>query len=70
MASPLIPLAICLFLYAIYKWVTQNNNYFKDRNIPHLKPQFIVGNTGGLFMNKYRANEYILNMYNKFPSEK
>lgn len=56
--------------YAFYKWATINNNYFEKRNLKHLKPNFLFGNTIGLFMNRYRPADYINSIYNRFPNEK
>lgn len=59
-----------LIAYAIYKWVTLNNQYFTRRGIPHMKPYFLVGNTGGLFFKLHSAPDYVLYMYRQFPKEK
>lgn len=32
-----------------YRKGTANENYFKDRNIPYLKPTFLVGNIADIF---------------------
>lgn len=61
--------AISLFVYAFYKWATVNNDYFKKRNIKHLKPNFLVGSTGGLFLSRYTAPEFSKKLYNSFPDE-
>lgn len=58
------------FLYAFYKWAIANQDYFSKRNIKHLKPKFLVGNTAGLFMKRFRAPTFYDSMYYEFPNEK
>lgn len=65
-----LSLGLSLIVYGIYKWATLNDDYFVKRNVAHLKPSFLVGNTGGLFMKQYRPNEFFQNLYNTFPSDK
>ncbi|XP_055306358.1 uncharacterized protein LOC129570685 [Sitodiplosis mosellana] len=61
--------AISLISYAFYKWATINNDFFERRNIKYLKPRFLVGNTGGLFFNKYTAAAFSQKLYQAFPDE-
>lgn len=61
--------AISLILYAFYKWATINNDYFKQRNVKYLKPKFLIGNNGGIYINKYTAAEFSDKLYNAFPNE-
>lgn len=63
----LISVTVC---YAFYKWATINNNYFEKRNLKHLKPKFLFGNTIGLFMNRYRPADFVNSIYYRFPKEK
>lgn len=56
-------------LFTFYKWATVNNGYFKRRNLKYLKPSFLVGNTGGIFVQKYDAIEFSSLMYDTFPDE-
>lgn len=65
----LLLIAVILFSWAFYKWATLNNNYFERRNVKHMTPNFIVGNTGGMFLNKYTAIEFNSWIYNAFPNE-
>lgn len=55
--------------YVFYKWATINDKYFADRNLKHLKPKFLVGNTFGLLMNRYAAFDFISSVYSRFPKE-
>lgn len=65
----LLLVAVALFSWAFYKWATLNNTHFDRRNVKHMKPNFIVGNTVGMFMNKYTAIEFCDWIYNAFPNE-
>lgn len=69
LGESLLFVAISLIAYAFYKWATVNNDFFEKRNVKYLKPNFLVGNTGGLFFNRYRAPEFAQKMYNAFPNE-
>lgn len=57
-------------LYIFYKWVTKNRDYFVKRNLRHLNPNFLIGNTAGLFLKQYRPPDFIDKLYYSFPKEK
>lgn len=59
-----------VLLYVFYKWATLNNDFFSKRKIKHLKPNFLVGNTGGFFMRRYRPDDFFAYLYNYHPFEK
>lgn len=61
--------ALSLIAYAFYKWATLNNDYFEKRNLKHMKPNFLIGNTAGLFFNKYTAVTFAQRLYQAFPDE-
>lgn len=65
----LIVAATSLFAFAFYIWATVNNDYFAKRNLKYSKPTFLVGNTLGLFLNKYTATEFSQKLYKAFPDE-
>ncbi|XP_055312523.1 probable cytochrome P450 9f2 isoform X2 [Sitodiplosis mosellana] len=65
----LLSAAIALFTLAFYKWATINNGYFERRGVKYTKPKFLVGNTGGMFLQKYDAIEFAKMVYNTFPHE-
>lgn len=70
MLSELLLLAVIfLFSLAFYKWATLNNDYFERRKIKYLKPKFLVGNTGGILLNRYNAAEISQMIYQQFPDE-
>lgn len=66
----LLALTVPVLAYAFYKWATKHKQYFKKRNLAHLKPHFLIGNNGGLFLNKYTAPEYFIELYNNFPDQR
>lgn len=70
MNTILILAAIIVVLYFIYKWITKNNKYFDKFDVKHLKPYFLLGNSGALFLGGYRADEYFKMIHNTFPTEK
>lgn len=70
MLFELLLIATCsLLLFAFYKWATFNYDFFEKRNVKHLKPTFLVGNLGGVFMNRYTAIEFAQMLYQSFPDQ-
>ncbi|XP_031630672.1 probable cytochrome P450 9f2 [Contarinia nasturtii] len=69
MAEILALAVIALFSYAFYKWMTFHHDYFKQRNLKYLNPK-LLGNTIGLFLNKYTAAEFSQMIYESFPNDK
>lgn len=57
-------------LYAFYKWATIHKEYFAKRNLKHLEPNFLIGNTTGLFLKQYIPYKFIDSLYYRFPKEK
>lgn len=57
-------------LYVLYKWITLNDDYFVKRNLPHLKPKFLIGNMFGFFTNRYNPMEFLISVYTEFPGAK
>lgn len=66
----LLPVSLLLLCYVIYKWVKQNDDYFLKRNIIHLRPSFLFGNTGPFFLKQVRPTDFYQYLYNSFPTEK
>ncbi len=66
----LILVSISLFGYAFFKWATKNDNYFKDRNLAYMKPQFLFGNMGAFMMKRQTAKEFSDSLYNAHPTKK
>lgn len=59
-----------LLIYAFYKWATANSEYFAKRNIKHMKPKFLIGDTTQLFMKQYTPAEFLDMIYYQYPKEK
>ena len=59
-----------VLIYAFYKWATVNKDYFSKRRIKQLEPTFLVGNTFGLFANRYDPTEFFDSIYYRFSKEK
>ena len=63
-------IAVVLAAIKFYYWATLNNDYFEKYEIKFVKPQFLLGTTGTLFLKKYAPNVFYTQLYNKFPNEK
>lgn len=59
-----------MLFYVIYKWATVNKEYFAKRQLKHLKPHFLFGNTTGLFLKRYTPADFIDTIYYRYPREK
>lgn len=65
----LLLVAFSVFSYAFYKWATLNDDYFEKRNIKHLKPKFLIGNTGEQYVKKATFYSFTEKLYNEFSNE-
>lgn len=70
LSNQLILSSICLCLYMIYRWVTQNHNYFEKKGIPALKPIPFVGNTIEYYLKKVELIDFTQKLYDDFPDKK
>ncbi|PSN50995.1 hypothetical protein C0J52_08595 [Blattella germanica] len=61
---------IIVCLYVIYRYVTKNDDYFKKRNVPYLKPTFYIGNVLPVLTKKRSTTEHIIWLYNQFEGHK
>lgn len=68
----LSPIAVLLsvLLFLLFKWITRNNNFFIDRNIPHKRPVPLFGSLRKLVLMQSSFNDVVLNLYREFPNEK
>lgn len=62
--------AVGLIIYSFYKYVTRNNDYFKKRGIPFIKPKFLIGSSAEFFFKKITLSELMRRLYNSYPSER
>lgn len=61
--------AFASLLYAFYKWATLYNDFFENRGIKYMKPNFFTGNAGDFFFNKITAIDHAHKLYQSFPGE-
>lgn len=60
----LLTTTILLFVYALYKKLTENDDYFNKKGVPFIKRKFFLRN---LFSKKMSAQEKLIKQYNSFP---
>lgn len=61
-------MAVVIFL--VYKWATQNDDYFEKKGVPALKPTLFFGNSVDFFTKKVDLIEFVRKLYDDFPNEK
>jgi cytochrome P450 family 9 len=61
-------LIVCL--YIAYRYITRNNDYFSRRNVPYIKPTFLFGNIGPVFMRKISMLDHANKLYNELDGHK
>ncbi|XP_062556519.1 probable cytochrome P450 9f2 [Armigeres subalbatus] len=60
---------LAIFAY-LYRWITRNNDYFHDKPIPSMAVRPILGSTGPLMLRKVVFQDFIRQIYNKYPGVK
>lgn len=70
MFSALLVVCVSLSLYLLYRWARRNDDYFKNRGIPYIQPNLLLGTTGGLFFGRYNMMELSEFMYKALPNER
>ncbi|ETN64345.1 cytochrome P450 9b2 [Anopheles darlingi] len=63
-------LSLIGILGSLYYYLTRNNNYFHDKPIPSLAVEPLFGSSRRLFLKKTSFTDFIVDIYNKFPSVK
>lgn len=61
---------IVAVLLLIYYVTTRKFDYWKRRNVPHVKPTFLFGTHGDLILQKKFFGETLQDLCNQFPDEK
>lgn len=61
---------IVALLLIIYYVSIRKFNYWKDRKVPHIKPNFLLGNYGDIIFQKKNFAEGVQDICKKFPDEK
>lgn len=57
-------------ILVLYAYFTRNFNYWKDRNVPFVKPHAFFGNFKEVFLFKHIAGQHIKNMYDKMKDHR
>lgn len=57
-------------IFVIYKWATQNDDYFVKRGVPALRPALLFGNSTDFFTKKVDLIDFVKKLYNDFPDKK
>lgn len=65
----LLTAAVGLITYTFYKWATANNDYFKERNIKLMNPNFCLSWNVISNIRKQTAVDFGKQIYNEFPKE-
>lgn len=65
----IISTIIIICLFAAYRILTKNHDYFSKRNVPHLKPN-LIGNFGPVFFKKISLPDFISHMYKELEGHK
>lgn len=63
-------LAISAIVFAIYKLLTMNDDFFKKREVKFEKPTPLFGNMLGLYTGRFDGMSVFQHLYDKFRSEK
>lgn len=63
-------LAFLLPLWLVYKYLTSNHTFWKDRSVPYVEPHFPFGSEKDFILVKMPFGEHYQNLYNKFKNEK
>ena len=61
---------LVLAAYLFYKWATSNNDFFKKKRIPFVKPVFLLGSSAHMFIKKSSLPDLVQKLYDDFKDEK
>lgn len=61
-------LVFVLFLVYFYITIKKKHNFWKNKNIQHIKPVFLLGTVD--FLTEKSLTERSLEFYNQFPDER
>lgn len=57
-------------IFVIFKWATQNSEYFVQRGVPALRPALLFGNSADFFTKKIDLIDFVKKLYHDFPDKK
>ncbi|CAH0587841.1 unnamed protein product [Chrysodeixis includens] len=61
---------LLMLVILIYFVSTRKYGYWKKKNVPHIKPTFILGNYGDWILMKKSISEVVQDLCEKFPNER
>ncbi|XP_059612487.1 probable cytochrome P450 9f2 [Phlebotomus argentipes] len=64
----LVYILLGLVAYFVYRWLTDNQNYFKARNIPEGERNYGFGTFFKIFLKQASTQELIMEYYNRFKN--
>lgn len=65
-----LTVGMAFVVFFLYKWATQNDEYFVERGVVSVKPALIFGNSADFFTKKIDLIEFVKKLYDDFPNEK
>lgn len=65
-----LTVGMAFVVFFLYKWATQNDEYFVKRGVVSVKPALIFGNSADFFTKKIDLIEFVKKLYDDFPNEK
>ncbi|XP_026488878.2 cytochrome P450 6B2-like [Vanessa tameamea] len=65
----LLQIFVITILYRLYTLLSENNDYWKKKNVPYLKPSLLVGNFSDYIFFKKSAQLITSEICEKFPDE-
>ncbi|XP_046964051.1 cytochrome P450 6B5-like [Vanessa cardui] len=60
---------VALLLFKLYLSLTKNNDYWKKKNVPHLKPSLLFGNFRDYITFRKSYSTVVGEIFNQFPEE-
>ncbi|XP_072381103.1 cytochrome P450 6k1-like [Diabrotica undecimpunctata] len=55
-----------LVIYLLYKYLTRNHNYWKEKGVPYEEPYFLAGNFWEVFSGKRQIGKHLGYLYSKY----
>ncbi|XP_055529175.1 probable cytochrome P450 9f2 isoform X2 [Wyeomyia smithii] len=68
--DPLIVLAILGIGVLIYLYIAEKYRFFKYRNMPYVKPTFLLGNTAPVLFKRSNLLQHLQYIYDEYPESK
>nr|XP_023022352.1 cytochrome P450 6k1-like isoform X2 [Leptinotarsa decemlineata] len=62
-------LLLTVSIYLVYRYLTRNHTYWKDRGVPFEEPVFLAGNLWDVFTGKRQIGKHLGHLYSKYPRD-